>query len=72
VIEVERNVLERVHKALQRADSRLSLLRHRAVRPEDWGSIGIGPAYEYDEVIGEARRMTDTLKHILARESSPA
>jgi len=40
---------------LQRADSRLSLLRHRG--GIQWGTLGIGDASEYDEVIGEARRL---------------
>jgi hypothetical protein len=43
--------------ALQRADSRLSLLRHRG--GIDWGSLGIGDASEYDEVIGQARRLLE-------------
>lgn len=41
--------------ALQRAEAHLSLLRHRA--PVPWGDPGIGPEYEYDEVIGLARRV---------------
>src|SRR5262245_33188624 len=44
-------------RALQRADSRLSLLRHRGGIA--WGSLGIGDASEYDEVIGQARRLLE-------------
>jgi transcriptional regulator with XRE-family HTH domain len=41
--------------ALRRCEAHLSLLRHRA--PVPWGDPGIGPAHEYDAVIGDARRV---------------
>lgn len=55
--EIERLRVEnaRLRAVLQRADSRLSLLRHRG--GIQWGTLGIGDAWEYDEVIGEARRL---------------
>jgi hypothetical protein len=49
--------LPELRRALQRADSRLSLLRHRGGIA--WDTLGIGPASEYDEVIGELRRLLD-------------
>jgi len=50
-------LLPELLRALQRADSRLSLLRHRGGIA--WGSLGIGDASEYDEVIGQARRLLE-------------
>lgn len=49
--------VRRLRVALRRTESRLSLLRHRGgIR---WGGPGIGDASEYDEVIGEARRLLE-------------
>jgi hypothetical protein len=46
-------VARQMRVALQRADSRLSLLRHRGQIP--WGGLSIGTAEECDEIIGQAR-----------------
>ena len=55
-------VAREAYVRLLHADSRLSLLRHRGMRPEDWGPA-VGTLAECDLVIGLARR---TEEHLLA------
>jgi hypothetical protein len=49
--------IQALEAALRATEAHLSLLRHRGgIR---WGSLGLGDAYEYDAVIGEARRLLE-------------
>ena len=46
-----------LRKLLGRADSMLSLLRHRGIRPHVWGTLGMPREYEVDQLIGLIRRV---------------
>ena len=58
-LQARQDVIDRLREALRRTESRLSILRHRAAAAIPWGSPGIGEQAEYDEVIGQARRLLE-------------
>lgn len=60
------SVLVMAREALLRADSMLSLLRHRG-GIQAWGSPGFPREYEADAVIGETRRAWNSLLRFLSK-----